>query len=179
MKYLLSSLCFIFVLSGCNSSGRPYHNNGYDSYQLKLLYPLTVAAGSSHVYITAPGKVVNRSEIGTYELYCKFSVPRPKHSDELVISAGVFRIKNIYARGPLVFHSPGNQQLAYYGQYSRFFNHHEVSKQELELHFEIISETQPEIKLISCVRFSDPYPENVPTLHEAREVFRGLMQFSS
>ena len=166
------------IISACGSAGSAYRNYGYDVYQLKLLHPLTVPAGSSHVYITAPGRVVSRQEIGTYELYCKFSIPRPKSSDQFVIKADEFRIKNIYARTPIALHSPVYRQSASYGQYSGFFNHHDLSKQDLELKFEIESQTQTNVKSMSCVRFSDPSPSNVPTLSQAREVFRGLAEFN-
>ena len=177
MKILLFLLSL--VLSGCHYSGGAYQNNNFDVFKLRLLQSITVPEGSSYAYVIAPGKIVKRNEINNNELYCKFSIPRSKDSDALIITADVFKIRHIYRRAPNASYLPLSKQFAYRNQYSGFFNHHDVSRQDMELHFELTSETQPHVKSMSCIRFSDPFLENVPTIGEAQDVIRGLAEFES
>jgi len=178
MKRLLFSLIFTIFISGCASSS---YNNAYypGIYQLTLNQPITVQPGSSNAYIKAPGKVVRRKEIGTFDLYCKISVPRPKDSGELIINPDEFEINGIYRRtAGLYGHQPYSFQLAYNGGYGGLFGHHDSSRQDLELVINIHSINQPHVKSLSCVRFADPNFDYYPSIAEVKQVFQGLGNFS-
>ncbi len=179
MKRLLFYLIVAIFVAGCASTG--YNNSNYSGiYQFKLLKPITVSAGSSDVYIMAPGKVVRRKEISNYDLYCKIAVPRPKESGELIINPDEFEINNIYRRMSELYHSPDTVQLAYYGGYGYggIFRHHDASRHDLELFLSIHSINQPHVKSLSCIRFGNPFFDNAPTITEMQQVFKGLAEFS-
>ena len=176
MKRFIFITIIVLLVSGCASTG---YNNSYYSgiYQLKLNQPITVQAGSSYAYIKAPGQVVLRKEIGTYDLYCKIAVPRPKDSDELIISPDEFEINGIHRRNSGLYnHQPYTFQLAYNGGYGGLFRHHDASKQDLELYINLHSINQPQIKSLSCIRFADPYFGNTPSVSEVKKVLQGLAE---
>ena len=165
----------IFILAGC-----AYNGNNSSRYagasQLRINKPITVPAGSSFAYVKAVGQVVRRKEIGTYELYCKFLVPRPKESGESVISPDTFQVLGIYNRtAQLMPVYPGVQQLAFSG----YFRGGGGTQVDLELHFKLSSVNQPQVKGMTCVRFGDPVFYNMPKLEEVREVLGDLADFQS
>ena len=178
MKHIVGIFALLLIISGCTSYGINNTYHVYESYQLKLIQPIPVKAGSSYAYITAPGKIVSRGDIKTHELYCKFSMPRSKNSDATTIVPDTFEINNIYRRYSNTF--PGfsdSYQVAFGGFGRGIFSQHRSSRQDLELFLEIDSVNQPHIKSISCIRFADPYIGNSPTLEEVEAVLTGLAEF--
>ncbi len=176
MKHYLFITLLVLFISGCASTGyRSPHNQ---VLELELKQPITVPAGSSFVYIKAPGQVVKPNKIGTYEVYCKFSVPRPKASDELIISPDVFHINNIYRRISGFQHYPYKTQLAFNNGFDALFRHHDASKQDLELFLSLSSVNQPGVKSLSCIRFADPFFGYSPTVADMKQVLGRLARFS-
>ena len=173
------TLLFIstFIFTACTSNINSRSPN-VDSMQLKINQPISVPAGSSFAYVKAIGDVVRRKEIGTYELYCKFLVPRSKQSGETVISPDTFEIHGIHRRLSSVMPSYfAGTQFAFNGHFKR--NGNSNTQTDLELFFKISSVNQPQVKSLSCIRFSDPIFYNMPTLGEVQELFGELAEFRS
>ncbi len=178
MKLFTLVLISTFFFTGCVAnlgSRSPYA----DFVLLEIKRPITVPAGSSFAYVKARGQVVRRKEIGTYELYCKFLVPRPKNSGETVINPDNFTIHGIHKRFadvlPINF---GEYQVAFNG---RVRPHHGNggTQVDLELYFKISSENQPQVKSLSCIRFGDPVFYNMPKVKEVQELFGDLAEFKT
>ena len=177
-RYLLITILALFI-SGCASTG--YRSAHQQVLELELKQPITVPAGRSFVYIKTPGQVVSRGEIGTFEVYCKFTVPRPRDSDALIIAPDVFTINNIYRRISGFHAHPHQLQLAYGGHgfgFSGLFRHHDASRQDLELFLSLSSVNQPNVKSLSCIRFADPYFGYTPTIDDMKQVLDGLAEFT-
>ncbi len=176
MKRSLFITILVLFISGCASNG--YQSSYNQVLEIKLVEPITVPAGRSFVYIKAPGQVVSRGEIGTFEVYCKFAVPRSKGSDELVIAPDVFTINNVYRRISS-FHPYQLQVASFSGHgHGGLFRHHDVSRQDLELFFSLSSVNQPNVKSLSCIRFADPFFGYTPTIGDMKQVLSGLAEFT-
>lgn len=175
MKSVIYFLFAIFVLSGCSNHRWHYP----DITELEIKRPITVPAGSSFAYIRANGQVVRRSEIGTYELYCKFLIPRPRDSAETVINPDTFAIQGIHQRfgfGHLMHDDLVEHQVAFRGNFRVKGG---GTQRDIELFFNITSENQPQVKSLSCIRFADSVHYNMPTLEEVVELFGDLAEFKS
>ena len=176
MKVITFFIALAVVLSGCTST-QPYKPYNSDRYVLNLKQTVVVPAGSSYAYVKAPGQVVKRNDIGTYELYCKIAVPRSKSSGELVIQPDTFEIEGIYSRLASVYENePYEFQLASSGTYGGIFRRGGNTQQDLELFFELSSVNQPQIQSISCVRFADPVYYNLPKLDEVDAILGNLAE---
>ncbi len=123
---------------------------------------------------------MRRSEIDTFDVYCKFSVPRSRESDELVIEPGVFKINTTYQR----YYSyqsqipeNGLQVASLVASFSG--GNGGSSRRDLTLYFDLASENQDYVKSISCIRFADPRPYNLVTLEDAKQVFKELGSFTT
>ena len=173
MKSFISLLFAVLVLSGCTNHRWHYP----DITKLEIKRPITVPAGSSFAYIKANGQVVRRKEIGTYELYCKFLIPRPRDSAETVINPDTFSIHGIHQRFGYLMHSDFvEHQIAFRGN---FRVNGGGTQRDIELFFNITSENQPQVRSLSCIRFADPVHYNMPTLEEVAELFGDLAEFKS
>jgi len=180
MKLVVILFTAMLLLSSCATSSYPGSSvQQGGTLQVTLNQPVNVAAGSSYAYIKAPGQVVARNDIGTYELYCKFALPRPKDSPPTVIQPEVFLISNIYQRvgmAPML----ENLQVASFGVgfgggFGGAFGMNQGSKRNYELYMELHSTTQSQVKSLSCIRFTGPgMGQGRPTLPEARQVLAPL-----
>lgn len=163
----------VFILAGCMSSMENPRYAG--AQQLVINKPITVPAGSSYAYVKAVGQVVRRKEIDTYELYCKFLLPRPKESGEYVITPDTFQVLGIYNRTAELLPpiDQGVQQVAF----SSYFRGGGGTQVDLELHFKLFSANQPLVKGMTCIRFGDAIFYNIPKLEEVKEVLGDLAEF--
>lgn len=178
MKSFIILLISTLIFSGCASNFK-FSSRHADIVLLEIKQPITVPAGSSYAYVKATGQVVRRNQIGTYELYCKFLVPKSRDSGEAVISPGIFSIHGIHRRSAA--HMPGT-----FGEHQLAFNGRFVPRRgnggtqvDLELFFNISSPDQPHVKSLSCIRFSEPVLYNYPTVEEVKDLFGDLAEFRS